>query len=437
MSALPPHLEDAVVPSHLRHIICFRIVKSGMTSWHGAKALGFSHTDIVAAPHKILSVQPESHEIVVDSSSMSPGRQVGTEMAVVSLSLLAPRTLLRVIHLEQRSMDIKYSLKVRLPAEHDWSDDELRGVLQRLCNEQQHGRARFDVESLDFTKEQPVLLDLMASGLVFDNSEDLGLAEGRYQYFSLTEAGRLAIAAGMVLHRGKALAEPRPDISLEDMNVWELVITLSREGWTHRIARRREVPEAFVPEQGGPKVWFSKRSVQNLSRSYLLLLAQKQKRVLHLQPAGYYNALVANKEWAPRGAVPGVGRSLPEDTLDVEEALRVASRPRGVAPQPHPPVGLPQASEPAEEPAPEVSVQPSSENPPVHPEQGSCDEGALSESEAATPPPASDPSSASSSDSDESSHSSSASSSSSTSVASQSSSSNVVQDAIVPEEMGA
>ena len=258
---------------------------------------------------------------------MTAGARAGNEAVVISLRMLPPTNLLRIIHLEQHTHQLRYSLRLPVSASQACSEEDMAQVLARLCEGQENGVTRFDTEAASYQRELVVLEVLLDMGLITESGDDLGDSVLRYKYFSLTEAGGIATAAGLVLRRGRPLAERRVDISMDDMTVWELVISLCRGGWTHRVCRPRDAPPPFVPENGGPKVWFTKPGSQSLSSNYLLLLAKQEKTIAHFQPAGYYKALLENKEWAPAAAAMFRHRALPEDTLDVEEALR-PRRPR-------------------------------------------------------------------------------------------------------------
>ena len=331
----PEPQDDMVVPAHLRGILCFRVVRRALTSWHGAKALGFHHQDNLVSAHKILLVQRDSHAIVVDGSSMTPGLKAGAEAVVMSLSLLPPQSLLRLIVMEQRCHEINYSLRTDLPENRCWNKEELAHVLRKLCEGQVQGLVRFDCESADYQNESAVLDFLTQESLAAEEVEAAGCDEGRYRYLSVTAAGSAAIAAGITLHRGPALANVRKDTPLEELMIWELFLTLHKSGWVHQVGNPRQPPAPFVPDEGGPKVWFTRPRQDTAQRNYLLLLCQGQKRVEHLKPAGYYKALLDGREWQGRAARQGL-RAWPEDTLDVDPGPQ---RHRGRRPGPAADVG--------------------------------------------------------------------------------------------------
>ena len=86
------------------------------------------------------------------------------------------------------------------------------------------------------------------------------------------------------------------------MSVWELVASLSKNGWQHAIRepprRRRDEPLIYSP--GADKIWYTRSAATSISSHYLraLLLADGSGiDVQHFQSSGLYRALLDGKPY--------------------------------------------------------------------------------------------------------------------------------------------
>lgn len=115
-----------------------------------------------------------------------------------------------------------------------------------------------------------------------------------------------AIQPTILLTSSVPALEPRPDLPLHGLNVFELMLHLEGSGWQGRIyikqsrgRGQRPLPFKF----GGEKVFWASPGQKTWRAKYLLALATAESHnlsVQHFATDAYYNNVIAGKEHKPR-----------------------------------------------------------------------------------------------------------------------------------------
>ena len=347
-----PHLQAA-----LQGVVCFSVVKTLVTVFKGAKDLGLAKDDVIVAPHRILRVLPPDREVHIDSASVHAGLgNIQEQTYVLALSMLPSEVLIKIGVFAAVDDKITYLLK-EADRPPDVLETELQDCLRLLLERgSDQGLVRVDTEEEGYGAVVRVLDFLLERHLVTEQL-DPEAGQQRYRYVSLTEAGKASVTTSLKLHHLSKLCEVPSDKPATDLTVWQLIVKLSRDGW--RCVRKRKNPNEapYVPEDGGPKVWYTSPGATNIAHSYLLCLSEGLHTVHHFRPSSYYTALHEGKPWNARRQ--GRSRAMAEDVLDVVAEAKAHAKPRVRAARPR--VQVPSSGVNSEESADEASMEESNE----------------------------------------------------------------------------
>lgn len=115
----------------------------------------------------------------------------------------------------------------------------------------------------------------------------------------ITKRGLNQLREGRILQGVPAEALRRRDgIAITDCSVFELWLMLEEEGWTQLEWKGRVIPAVYCV--GDEKRWYTRAGAKTIHQTYLVALATAPthgRPVEHLQPSGYYTALLEGKEY--------------------------------------------------------------------------------------------------------------------------------------------
>ena len=114
--------------------------------------------------------------------------------------------------------------------------------------------------------------------------------------WSLTSQGHACVSVSTVLLSQERLVRVR-DVPFSDMEVMELLLTLRKQKWSHRlVASRKGLPsESSYVEGTSEKTWYSRSGELAVCREYLLCLltaGEHKQAVPHLQKTAVYSAIL-------------------------------------------------------------------------------------------------------------------------------------------------
>ena len=158
----------------------------------------------------------------------------------------------------------------------------------------------------EFAESLPGMLEILFEGKMADGKgldhqqtgllhhfEDLNFVSrsdaGRIQ---LTALGSACLRTCVLSERPRRAAMIRRGVQKDDYTVWELIMYLDVENFTHIVKAKSKDDVAFDPADPKTKVWFSRPGSDNISRSYLLAITSKKSSVPHWKPAAFYDALL-------------------------------------------------------------------------------------------------------------------------------------------------
>ena len=157
----------------------------------------------------------------------------------------------------------------------------------------------------------------------------------RFQTWAVTPKGRNSIHAGEVVSKPEFALLPR-DRDFAEMSVWELVASLSKNGWQHAVREpprrtRGRDPEPLIYSPGSDKIWFTRLRTTSISSHYLraLLLADSSgTEVQHFQSSGFYMALLDGKPYTRCRRVHLQIKHFAEDDMDAGYEKPKRQRPK-------------------------------------------------------------------------------------------------------------
>ena len=118
--------------------------------------------------------------------------------------------------------------------------------------------------------------------------------------------------------------------------MWELVASLSKNGWQHAVREpprrtRGRDPEPLIYSPGSDKIWFTRLRTTSISSHYLraLLLADSSgTEVQHFQSSGFYMALLDGKPYTRCRRVHLQIKHFAEDDMDAGYEKPKRQRPK-------------------------------------------------------------------------------------------------------------
>ena len=109
----------------------------------------------------------------------------------------------------------------------------------------------------------------------WDALEESGLVEVNGQNSASAIAlGRRCFLTCSVLHQPAYAASARPDVTIADFNVWELIVFLDKARFLHVVKHPSKKDLPYEPSEPATKIWYSKPGSSSVSRSYLYALAK-------------------------------------------------------------------------------------------------------------------------------------------------------------------
>ena len=299
---------------------------------------GFDSSDIVIAPHRVLHVAAASREVIVDSDALDWVSAGDKQPFVLSLDSFSCEDLLNVF-MWSSGETLSYGLWGGLSEAVTGS---LRNVLPAVI-EDLLSKVKADTYLLDEHRPETAgwkdCLNSMAdAGLV-----DMVSSDARFSKWALREKGLQRMKAGYRLKNPVQLCGLRNDVAVSERSVWELMLSLDLDGWTHVVKKKANDPP-YVPGST-PKVWYSRPGDNAVSSWYLLALLQDCREVPHWQAAGHYEAVVEGRLIPQRGCRRKALaiKQTAEDAWDIPAMADEAPKPkpgakrrRTVAPLPAP-----------------------------------------------------------------------------------------------------
>ena len=112
--------------------------------------------------------------------------------------------------------------------------------------------------------------------------------------------GKLKIGEAIVNTR--KMLTPRPGVDPAQQSLWELMLTLHRDGWEHVHLMPRSKPQAHGPGQA--KVWFTRGEKPPVRMYLVCLLKLEGAEVKPFRPVEYYSCLLERKPYVPPSRAP-------------------------------------------------------------------------------------------------------------------------------------
>ena len=280
----------------LRGAIFFRLIHqapSRLKLHQVVGASGFIKSDSVITTHAVKNVVFSEQHVHLDIAS----RKFSTMNSLQSLAL------------SLEAVDLKHLLTARA-----WTTEEailydidydkagdciptllkdiVPSFLKKLLESDPDGRAEL-AEDVRYSE-------------LFDLFLEFGFVREAYgQPLQVTPRGHQAFVTCSVVHKPIYVAAMRDSIPVSEYSVWELIVFLDskKKDFTHIVKKASKHDKPFVPSDPASKIWYSRPGATQVTRSYLLALADGKKEVSHWRSSMYYDALLAGEEYVKKPRV--------------------------------------------------------------------------------------------------------------------------------------
>ena len=214
---------------------------------------GFKSSDVVIALRRVLHVDGNQREVILESSSLDWVTQGDREPFILSLESFSWEDLLCMFKWQTADVLAHGLWGHEMPAGFGTAyADELSQLLQDLVMKHGDHGYELDVRQERGSEKKACVSAMEAAGLLQRVSED-----DRFSKWLLLGKGEEAIKAGYCVRRPRAALAIREDVEASSRTVWELIAILDDQGWTHMIAKKNKSQDPYVPGSG-PLLWYSK-----------------------------------------------------------------------------------------------------------------------------------------------------------------------------------
>jgi hypothetical protein len=261
-------------------------------------ATGFSGDSIAVSPLRVVKYSADDGSVVVETESIQINGKLESQNLVMNLTSFSFDTLrsMRVYKPSGLSYHLRDPGDLMLGMD-DW--DVLPSLLKHQLESHSEGGAllRYAQDS----PESRVLRALVDAGISVDvnGKFSLVLPSTVMSCFCLDNAGVAECA--------------RDDTSIDESNVWELVLYLTADNWEHNFAERVDRPAAFDPSEP-IKIWYTRKSDRRINKLYLLALAHGKAIVVHFAKSAVYKSILGKP--AQKKKALGFRAGVLEDDMD-------------------------------------------------------------------------------------------------------------------------
>ena len=251
---------------------------------------GFDPSDCGVTLHEVMDVNAAEEALLVDVESRRLDCDSSALTMVLTLSAFPVEALVRARLWSLKGDDTTYIMD-----KHGFGSivpEECGGVLPGLLRDLLEAQVGSEGE-LEVPKVDDADVSLQRSEIL-EAFQEAGLITEVGSKFKVTTSGRQCFRVCCEVSAPKRAAWKRPGIALEECTVWELIIHLDVEGFSHTVKKTSKYDASFDPKAKEPrKLWYSAPGQVTVARSYLLALATGQHTVPHWHTAGFYDALLA------------------------------------------------------------------------------------------------------------------------------------------------